>query len=768
MASEWLSFVLFLSSIYFYVTRASAGRIWFSLVLFFLGLYVILNVILIGSNYFTGEGITDAVLYTVTSSLKGAGLNKYILPFLGLLAGLVIVFWLLAWGLRQRRAKSSSWVYSVLAVMLAVFSVGSTQAFQNISRLVKTQMSGSGADFDTYYKVPVKAVKGEKKPNLVYIYGESLERTYFDEKVFPGLTTELSRHKAESTDFTNTRQLPGTGYTIAGMVASQCGIPLFAPFDGNASSALATFYPENVCLGDVLKGAGYTNYFYQGAELAFAGKGTFLKSHGFDHLYGYNELRPTVADPAYKNDWGWYDDTLLDEVYKKFIELSKAGKPFSLFTLTVDTHHPDGFISRGCTRKAYPVTGKPNQSLSAVSCSQELIAAFIDKIKKSGYYDNTLIVVSSDHLAMNNTAYNILTKQNRKDLFFVLDGRKPVGDLNAAKRSTLDNGATVLDMMGGDNFIGLGRSGISATSMTEQFLNIDDKVNAWKPAVIKQWGFPNSIKNYTVSNKENSFTFSGMTIKTPFILKVTSDKIEPMFDVYLSTPLKKQLSTLSTSDNFVWVDKCYEMGRVWAPELSLNTGLCVASGNLGARPSIVQATGDTFKGKVDFVKDTSGSNAIYQQTVKMLNVDDADTTYKSEAIAFMLPGMPEQVKAITGISALENWGRWSDANLAPSVKIYYVKPLPTTFDVVIRARAYGNNIDKPVSVRVGDQEQFASFGDKDGTVKLQFTNPGAAQSIVITPPSPTEPTEGTSGGFLPRKLGIGMVSLEVQPVDPQS
>ncbi len=768
MASEWLSFVLFLSSIYFYVTRASAGRIWFSLVLFFLGLYVILNVILIGSNYFTGEGITDAVLYTVTSSLKGAGLNKYILPFLGLLAGLIIVFWLLAWGLKQRRAKNSSAVYSVLAVVLAVFSVGSTQAFQNISRLVKTQISGSGADFDTYYKVPVKAVKGEKKPNLVYIYGESLERTYFDDNVFPGLTTELSRHKAQSTDFTNTKQVPGTGYTIAGMVASQCGIPLFAPFDGNASSALATFYPENVCLGDVLKGAGYTNYFYQGAELAFAGKGTFLKSHGFDHLYGYNELRPTVADPAYKNDWGWYDDTLLDEVYKKFVELSKAGKPFSLFTLTVDTHHPDGFISRGCTRKAYPLTGKPNQSLSAVSCSQELIAAFIDKIKASGYFDNTLIVVSSDHLAMNNTAYSTLTKQNRKDLFFVLDGRHPVGDLNAAKRSTLDNGATVLDMMGGDNYIGLGRSGISATSMTEQFLNIDDKVNAWKPAVIKQWGFPNSIKNYTVSNKENSFTFSGMTIKTPFILKVTKDKIEPMFDVYLSTPLKKQLATLSTSDNFVWVDKCYEMGRVWAPELSLNTGLCVASGNLGARPTIVQANGASFKGKVDFVKDMSGSNAIYPRTVKTLNIDDADTTYKSAAIAFMVPGLPEQVKAIAGVSAVENWGRWSDANLAPSVKIDYVKPLPTTFDVVIRARAYGSNIDKPVSVRVGDQEQFVSFGDKDGTVKVQFTNPGAAQSIVITPPSPTEPTEGTSGGFQPRKLGIGMVSLEVQPGEPEA
>ena len=95
--------------------------------------------------------------------------------------------------------------------------------------------------------------------------------------------------------------------------------------------------------------------------------------------------------------------------------------------------------------------------------------------------------------------------------------------------------------------------------------------------------------------------------------------------------------------------------------------------------------------------------------------------------------------------------------------------MPATCDVVSRAKAYGNNIDKPVSIRVGGQEQFVTFGDTDGIVKVQFTNPDAAQSIVITPPAPTEPTEGTSGGFQPRKLGIGMVSLEVQPVDdPQS
>jgi len=121
-------------------------------------------------------------------------------------------------------------------------------------------------------------------------------------------------------------------------------------------------------------------------------------------------------------------------------------------------------------------------------------------------------------------------------------------------------------------------------------MNIDEKIEGWKPAVIKQWGFPNRINKYSIDNKANTFTFSGMTIKVPFILKVGVNKVEPMFDVYLSTPLKKQLASLTMSDNYVWVDKCYEMGRVWAPELALNTGLCVASGNLASKPEIVQAS----------------------------------------------------------------------------------------------------------------------------------------------------------------------------------
>ncbi|MBF3375225.1 phosphoglycerol transferase I, partial [Leptospira borgpetersenii serovar Arborea] len=129
---------------------------------------------------------------------------------------------------------------------------------------------------------------------------------------FPNLTPELGTLKNERIDFSHTAQLPGTDYTIASMVASQCGIPLFAPFDGTASASMSSFFPQNVVVGPIVKNSGDENYVIEGANLRFAGKDVFLKSHGFDHLYGAEELKNTVADPAYRNDWGFYDDTVLD------------------------------------------------------------------------------------------------------------------------------------------------------------------------------------------------------------------------------------------------------------------------------------------------------------------------------------------------------------------------------------------------------------------------------------------------------------------------
>ncbi len=578
--SELLSIALFLASVVLYAWKAGRNTWWFAATLTVLGLFVVLNITLYASDYFTGDGINDAVLYTLTNSLTGAGIGKYILPGVGVAVALVAVFGALGWVLRRRRHHPHHVGYSLAALLLALASVDASPAFHQISELVKSQSREGDPDFAAYYKEPSKQIDNPQL-NLVYIYGESLERTYFDNDAFPNLTPELGRIKDEAIDFSNTMQLPGTDYTIAGMVASQCGIPLFAPFEGNASASVSSFFPQNICLGDILKNSGYENYFVQGANLRFAGKDVFLKSHGFDHLYGAEELKTTVADPTYRNDWGFYDDTVLDETWKKFEELSQSGKRFSLFALTVDTHHPDGFISRTCERKRYAVDGKKNLSFSAVSCSQEHIAALIEKIKASPYFKNTVIVVSSDHLAMKNSAWDYLNKHDRSNLFFVLRGDKPQQETLAVKRNTMDNGATVLDILGGDNYIGLGRSSLSGQSLSGIFMNMKEKVLAWKPDVIRLWNFPKEMKNFTIDSQKNMIAFSGSHFRLPLLLRVSDQRVEPLPESEYSAPLRFQLADFAPRDNFVWVDRCYKMGQLWSPELALSTDWCVSQGQLG-------------------------------------------------------------------------------------------------------------------------------------------------------------------------------------------
>ncbi|MFU0886948.1 phosphatidylglycerol--membrane-oligosaccharide glycerophosphotransferase [Kluyvera sichuanensis] len=758
--SELLSLVLFLASIAIYAWKAGRNKWWFAATLTVLGLFVVLNITLYASDYFTGDGINDAVLYTLTNSLTGAGVGKYILPGIGLIAGLIAVFGALGWVLRRRRHHPHHFGYSLVALALAVGSVDASPAFRQISELVKSQSRDGDPDFAAYYKEPSKTIPNPKM-NLVYIYGESLERTYFDDQAFPNLTPELGSLKNEGIDFSHTMQLPGTDYTIAGMVASQCGIPLFAPFEGNASASLSSFFPQNICLGDILKNSGYENYFVQGANLRFAGKDVFLKSHGFDYLYGAEELKTTVADPNYKNDWGYYDDTVLDEAWKKFESLSQEGKRFSLFTLTVDTHHPDGFISRSCNRKKYEIGGKTNQSFSAVTCSQENIAEFINKIKASPYFKNTIIVVSSDHLAMKNTAWDYLNKQDRSNLFFVIRGDQPdEQDVVAVKRNTMDNGATVLDLLGGDNFIGLGRSSLSGQSLSEVFLNMKEKVLAWKPDVIRLWNFPKEIKNFSIDTQKNMIAFSGSHFRLPLLLRVSDNRVEPLPESEYSAPLRYQLADFAPRDNFVWVDRCYKMGQLWSQNLSLSTDWCVSQGQLGGEQKVQHVDKTQWNGKTEF-KDTVIDMVRYNGNVDSLKTVDNDIRYKADSFIFNVAGAPEEVKSFSGISRPESWGRWSNAQLGQEVKIEYQHPLPKRFDLVITAKAFGPNADKPIPVRVGNSEQTLTLGHEVTTTTLHFDNPADASTLVIVPPDPQSTNEGNILGHSPRRLGIGMVEIKV-------
>lgn len=150
--------------------------------------------------------------------------------------------------------------------------------------------------------------------------------------------------------------------------------------------------------------------------------------------------------------------------------------------------------------------------------------------------------------------------------------------------------------------------------------------------------------------------------------------------------------------------------------------------------------------RVDFVADAHGER--YRNTLE-------------QGIDFSHPGLPMFVSAVDGLSAQENWGRWTDANLAPAVKVSFEDALPKQFVLVIEALAFGPNVGKPVTVTIGGQSAIFTPTGQMQQFSLHFSLAQPTKDIVIQPVvEPRSPFElGINTDR--RKLAIGLGHLSI-------
>lgn len=407
----------------------------------------------------SGDGINAATLYHLRSDMDGAGVGD----FSGYIAVFVAMALLSLLPLALVKVKRLRWkrfgavASAGFAATFAVAIVASP-LYADGKRIWYQLRPVDHARVAPEYEVPQRPL--QKRRNIVWIYGESLERTYFDEQTFPGLMPNLQRLAREGLDFRNIASADGSGWTIAGLVASMCGVPLTtAPGDENSMDRMGNFLPEAQCLGDYLRAQGYRNEFVGGANAAFAGKGQFLASHGFDVVRDVSYFQQKGVAKEHFSAWGVHDDVMLDEAWRSFLRLSRAGQPFMLSALTMDTHHPAGHLPLSCQGQHYRSGLGRIGMLDALKCSDRLIAELVERIRSSRYGKDTLIVIASDHLAMPNDLSDMLAREKRENLLLFLgDGIAPQQVL-AKTGSTLDSGATLLQLLE-PNFrtLGFGRS----------------------------------------------------------------------------------------------------------------------------------------------------------------------------------------------------------------------------------------------------------------------------------------------------------------------
>ena len=297
---------------------------------------------------------------------------------------------------------ASNWALSIFFLVGIVYNLSNISFHQYIKHLLIEDKTEA-------YFLPIEAIDltSTDKKNLIFVYVESLETTFGDHTIVgSNLNRPLDRIAGPS-NF-QIRQISGTSWTTAGLISSQCGVPV-ATYMGNMLGYRDGLLPNLTCLSDILEKEGYTQTFLVGTDVSFSGMDKFYNAHGFDRVRGKYELESHFQQHA-RTGWGagLHDDTLLNIAHEEIIDLHAAAEPFHTTIVLTDNHAPDGLLSPRCEDSNHT-----RQIHKVIQCTNERVEQFIKKLDQRGILSDTVIIIMGDHLFMGDVGDNILKKDRR-------------------------------------------------------------------------------------------------------------------------------------------------------------------------------------------------------------------------------------------------------------------------------------------------------------------------------------------------------------------
>ncbi|MCI8834900.1 MAG: sulfatase-like hydrolase/transferase [Ruminococcus sp.] len=410
-------------------------------------------------NYLT----MDELVYQLNAPIEGTN-EEMIWEYLNFcIPGTVLILLFLVVlmvGLYKRK-----WIYHtvMVGILLGTLWIGGKSLHTAWERLDIANYSENKSTYSTFiddnYVDPatVELQFPEKKRNLIYIFLESMEMTYADEKNGGGFAEncipELTRLAQENEDFSGEEEtlnggysMPQTTWTIGGMFAQTTGLPLSIPIDGNDMDTQHSFFPEVTAIGDILEKEGYAQTLLIGSDATFGGRRLYFGTHGNYQIKDYEYAVENGWIPEdYYVWWGYEDKKLFDYAKEELLALSAQEQPFSLTILTADTHFEDGYLCEDCEE-----TFGEDRYANVMACSSKKVAAFLQWVQRQDFYEDTLIVLSGDHLTMDSDFCEDVEKEYVRKVYTTY--------INAAAESekadtyrdytTFDNFPTTLAGMG--------------------------------------------------------------------------------------------------------------------------------------------------------------------------------------------------------------------------------------------------------------------------------------------------------------------------------
>jgi phosphoglycerol transferase len=139
----------------------------------------------------------------------------------------------------------------------------------------------------------------------------------------------------------------------------------------------------------------------------------------------------------------------------------------------------------------------------------------------------------------------------------------------------------------------------------------------------------------------------------------------------------------------------------------------------------------------------------------------SDFFEKKRTIDFRVPVVPEFVTSIHGFSGLEDFGRWTNADIA---RIVLEHPLPRKVKVSLTLRAHETNVKQPILVVVGGRAQvLKSVTYKLKTFQLKFRCRFESQMIELFIPNAISLNHESAGvNSDTRRIGLGVQLIELK------
>ncbi|PNZ75921.1 sulfatase [Mammaliicoccus stepanovicii] len=347
----------------------------------------------------------------------------------------------------------------LLSLIIIVYGVQYSMEQLQLKKVYQAYYDDSNYIKDNY-KAPktTQITFPKKKKNLIHIYLESYENSYFDESsggyMKKNLMPDLEKLYDEGVSFSNTTkrggpyQTYGSSWSVASMVNMSTGLPLKIPMNGNGYGKSGYFLPGAVGIGDILNKEGYNQTVMFGADADFGGLTTFFTTHGNYKIYDVKHARKINKIPKdYKVWWGYEDKKLYQFAKEEITRLSKEGKPFNFTMENADTHFPDGYIEKDTPRPF------DKQYSNVIFHSQKQVTDFVRWIQQQDFYDDTVIVLTGDHLSMDKKYFKDFNpKYHRSVTNLIINDKFKSQKLKTTNRhyAPFDMYPTILSSMGVD------------------------------------------------------------------------------------------------------------------------------------------------------------------------------------------------------------------------------------------------------------------------------------------------------------------------------